>query len=84
MTDWDCKKDHFTFYNTPHFPSFRAQPLSLYAIPPIPNHVLFPPLQPKTLEVPVTEGGMTYFPLSVTTEQMGEVGVHMADVRDEG
>ncbi|CAD6567476.1 MAG: hypothetical protein ASARMPRED_000860 [Alectoria sarmentosa] len=67
--NWDCKEDHFAFYDTPHFPAFRARLLSLCAIPPIPIHVLFHPAHPKTLEAPVTEVVMAYFPLSITTQQ---------------
>ncbi|KAF6229243.1 hypothetical protein HO133_007359 [Letharia lupina] len=66
---WDSKADHLSFYDTPHFPAFRAQLLSLCAVPPIPIHVLFHPAQPKTLQAPVTEVVMAYFPLAITTEQ---------------
>ncbi|KAF6234034.1 hypothetical protein HO173_007864 [Letharia columbiana] len=82
--NWDSKADHLSFYDTPHFPAFRAQLLSLCAVPPIPIHVLFHPAQPKTLQAPVTEVVMAYFPPRHHDGAKGEVGIYMAGIRDEG
>ncbi|KAI9822704.1 MAG: hypothetical protein M1827_000423 [Pycnora praestabilis] len=67
--NWDSVEDHFAFYETPHFPKFREDLVSLCEVPPFPIHTVFEPAQPKTLEAPITVVYMAYFPWAISDKE---------------